>query len=76
MAWSYCNITNICINIVVALMLAVKLSYGGDDISMPGSISFELSNQIETLIKENSPFHGTTLSLDTIFHIGQNICQN
>ena len=66
MAWSYCNMTNRCINIVVALMLAVKLSYGGDDISMPGSIDFELSNEIEKLIKENSPFLGATLSLDTI----------
>ena len=68
--------TNTCINIVVALMLAVKLSYGGDGISMPGSIDFELSNKIEKPIKENSPFLGATLSLDTIFYIDQNICQN
>ena len=58
-------------------MLVVKQqSYGGDDISMAGSIDFELSNEIEKLIKENSPFLGATLNLDTIFYIDQNISQN
>ena len=68
--------TNTCIDIVAALMLVVKLSYGGDDISMAGSIDFELSNEIEKLIKQNSPFLGATLNLDMIFYIDQNICQN
>ena len=49
------------------------LILGGDDISVPGSIDFELSNETEKLIKEKSPFLGATLSLNTIFYIDQNI---